>query len=61
MQLDFGVDGYRYEQLLRKSFDMLSENGVLILSIINKFGIKYFSGCREDHLNHLLSELRLSR
>ncbi len=46
-------NGNPYEQLLLKSFDMLSENGVLILSIENKFGIKYFSGCREDHLNHL--------
>ena len=29
--------------------DSLKESGVLVLAIENKFGIKYFSGAREDH------------
>ena len=34
---------------LEKSGNFLVENGSLVLAIENQFGIKYFSGCREDH------------
>jgi 2-polyprenyl-3-methyl-5-hydroxy-6-metoxy-1,4-benzoquinol methylase len=36
--------------LLEKCFDMLKEDGSLILAIENKLGLKYFTGAREDHV-----------
>ena len=29
--------------------DMLSEHGKLLIAIENKFGLKYWAGCKEDH------------
>lgn len=38
-----------YVRMLELCRDKLSEDGELIIAIENKFGIKYFSGSREDH------------
>jgi O-antigen biosynthesis protein len=35
--------------ILKKLNDALSEQGILVLAIENKMGIKYFTGCSEDH------------
>jgi len=35
---------------LNKVNDCLEEDGKLIIAIENRFGLKYFAGCREDHL-----------
>ncbi len=36
--------------LLEKAKSYLKEDGVLILAIENKLGLKYWLGCKEDHL-----------
>jgi 2-polyprenyl-3-methyl-5-hydroxy-6-metoxy-1,4-benzoquinol methylase len=38
-----------YEDFLRKIKGLLKPSGKLIIAIENKFGLKYWSGCREDH------------
>lgn len=38
-----------YLFLLEKCFDMLNDNGELIIAIENKLGMKYFAGAKEDH------------
>ena len=35
--------------ILKKLNDALNEQGILVLAIENKLGIKYFTGCGEDH------------
>lgn len=35
---------------LERALSFLKEDGALILAIENKLGLKYFSGCREDHV-----------
>jgi len=35
--------------LLKSSYDQLNQNGMLILSIENQLGLKYFAGQNEDH------------
>lgn len=35
---------------LKKIKSMLSENGVILVAIENRIGLKYFSGSKEDHL-----------
>ncbi len=35
--------------LLRFAYRFLKEEGIFLLAIENKFGLKYFSGAREDH------------
>ena len=35
--------------LLTRLRGALKENGILLVAIENKFGAKYFSGCKEDH------------
>jgi GT2 family glycosyltransferase/glycosyltransferase involved in cell wall biosynthesis/SAM-dependent methyltransferase len=42
--------GDPFEALLRLASRNLAENGVLVIAIENKLGIKYLSGCSEDHL-----------
>lgn len=39
-----------YEDLLRMMLRHRKENGRIILAIENRLGLKYFAGCREDHL-----------
>lgn len=38
-----------YVELLRSAAKHLSPTGKLIVAIENKFGLKYFAGCKEDH------------
>lgn len=38
-----------YVDMLRKAKLFLKNNGKLIIAIENKFGLKYWSGCKEDH------------
>lgn len=45
--------GDPFEGLLRLAWQNLSDDGTLILAIENKLGIKYLSGCTEDHLSRL--------
>ncbi len=42
---------------LQKLKSSLREDGVLLIAIENKFGAKYFSGCKEDHTNRLFEGL----
>ncbi len=42
--------GDPFEGMLRFTLEHLAPGGVLALAIENKLGMKYFSGCTEDHL-----------
>jgi len=39
--------------MLKKALSFLRPGGLLVLAIENKFGLKYWSGCREDHTGRL--------
>jgi GT2 family glycosyltransferase len=39
--------------LLTRLHGALRENGILLIAIENKFGAKYFSGCKEDHTGRM--------
>ncbi len=38
-----------FTEMLRTAASHLKENGKLFIAIENKFGLKYFAGCKEDH------------
>lgn len=38
-----------YEQFLKIISSHLSENGKIVMAIENKYGLKYWAGCQEDH------------
>lgn len=38
-------------ECLRRARSWLAEEGVLVLAIENRLGLKYFAGCAEDHLD----------
>ncbi len=38
-----------FSYVLRSAWDHLEEDGVLVIAIENKLGIKYLAGCGEDH------------
>lgn len=38
-----------YDDFIRKVYKLLKPNGKLYIAIENKFGLKYFAGCKEDH------------
>lgn len=38
-----------HEDFIKKVYKLLKPNGRLYIAIENKFGLKYFAGCREDH------------
>jgi 2-polyprenyl-3-methyl-5-hydroxy-6-metoxy-1,4-benzoquinol methylase len=40
-----------YDYILKLFRGLLSDDGVLIIAIENKFGLKYFTSSREDHTN----------
>lgn len=42
---------------LNKVMDSLTTNGKLIIAIENKYGLKYWSGCMEDHLGEYFKSL----
>jgi len=39
-----------FSTVLKSAWDALEDDGVLVIAIENKLGIKYMSGCGEDHL-----------
>jgi len=36
---------------LKKIKSMLKDNGIVLIAIENRYGLKYWNGCNEDHLN----------
>lgn len=46
-----------YDFALRYFRDVLNPGGVLVLAIENQFGLKYFAGSREDHINVMFEGL----
>ena len=42
--------GSPFDDFLRKAASSLKDGGKLYIAIENKLGMKYFSGCHEDHL-----------
>lgn len=40
-----------YEDFLKKIKRHLTDNGCVIIAIENKFGLKYWAGCKEDHVD----------
>lgn len=44
-----------YEEFLRILMGHLAPNGRIVIAIENKYGMKYFAGCREDHLGSYFS------
>ena len=46
-----------YEDFLNILLPHLEENGRIVIAIENKYGLKYFAGCREDHLGTYFSSI----
>lgn len=46
-----------YEDFLHKIKKMLKPSGKLIIAIENRFGLKYWAGCKEDHTKELFDGL----
>lgn len=44
-----------YEDFLKKLSPHLKEGGRIVIAIENKYGLKYFAGCKEDHLGSYFS------
>jgi len=44
-----------YEDFIIMLKKHLNENGKIVLAIENKYGLKYWAGCREDHLGTFFS------
>ena len=44
-----------YEEYLTRLMAHLAPGGRLVIAIENKYGLKYFAGCREDHLGTYFS------
>ncbi len=42
---------------LRRASDLLDLEGVLVLAIENRLGLKYFNGCSEDHTNRYFDSI----
>ncbi len=40
-----------YIVFLNKINELLNDNGKILLAIENRFGLKYFAGCKEDHVD----------
>jgi len=43
--------------MLKHALSALREDGILIIAIENKFGLKYWSGCTEDHTGRLFDSI----
>lgn len=39
-----------FEDFLKKLMSHLNKDGRIVIAIENKYGLKYFAGCKEDHL-----------
>ena len=48
-------EGDPFAAMLRRASSLLRENGRLYVAIENKLGMKYFAGCREDHLGRMFA------
>ncbi len=46
-----------YQELLRKAASHLRPGGRIVLAIENRFGLKYWAGCTEDHTGQLFEGL----
>ncbi len=46
-----------FNSFLIKTRSLLKENGVLLLAIENKFGLKYWAGAREDHTGRFFDNI----
>lgn len=46
-----------YEDFLKTLMKHLKKTGRLIIAIENKYGLKYFAGCKEDHLGTYFSSI----
>lgn len=44
-----------YEDFLKLLLPHLAENGRILIAIENRYGLKYFAGCKEDHLGTYFS------
>lgn len=55
--IPFYKDMKSVETVLSKVRDSLDQNGIFLLAIENKFGAKYFTGCKEDHNAMLFTNL----
>lgn len=44
-----------YEDFLKMLLPHLAEEGRIVIAIENKYGLKYFAGCKEDHLGTYFS------
>lgn len=38
-----------FDDFIEKVYGLLKQNGKLYIAIENKYGLKYFAGCKEDH------------
>lgn len=46
-----------YENFLRTISKHLKEDGKIIIAIENKFGLKYWAGCKEDHVGRYFESI----
>lgn len=46
-------DSKPYQEFLKKIGTLLKPHGKIVIAIENKFGLKYFAGCKEDHLGRV--------
>ncbi|MCR4990150.1 MAG: class I SAM-dependent methyltransferase [Lachnospiraceae bacterium] len=46
-----------YEDFLKKISKHAKNNGRIVIAIENKFGLKYWAGCKEDHVGEYFSSL----
>lgn len=44
-----------YEDFLKKLLPHLAEGGRIVIAVENRYGLKYFAGCKEDHLGTYFS------
>ncbi len=46
-----------YEDMLSRCFSYLKKGGRLVIAIENKFGLKYWAGCKEDHVGRYFESI----
>lgn len=54
----FGLGPDPYMAMLEKVRGLLKPGGKLVIAIENKFGMKYWAGCREDHTGRLFDNIQ---
>lgn len=50
-----------FEDFLNMIKKHLAPGGRIVIAIENKYGLKYFAGCKEDHLGTYFQELRITK